>query len=134
MSESRLSSEQAEVLNKKVFATVATVNPDGSPQVTLVWADTDGENLYFNTSKGRVKDRNLRRDPRVSVSVFDPEDPYGAAFTIRGHAELIEDETALAHINSLTKKYTGQDEYPWLQPGEVRVKVKVVPERVRKAM
>lgn len=133
MSEAKLSPEQVEILKKPTFASVATVLPDGSPQVTLTWVDTDGESILINTSRGRLKERNLRRDPRVALAVFDPDDPYGRAFYVQGRAELSEGEGALSHINSLAKKYLGQDEYPWLQPGEVRVKVRILPHKVRNA-
>lgn len=130
----RLSAEQIQILRNKNFAAVATVMPDGGPQVTLMWVDTDGENIYVNSAKGRVKTNNLERDSRVAMAIFDTEDPYSHPFYVRGRAELIEDESALEHVNALTKKYMGQDTYPWLQPGEVRVKIRIVPESVANAM
>lgn len=125
----RLSPEQIQILKKTNFAAVATVMPDGSPHVTLMWVDTDGENIYANSAKGRVKTNNLERDPRVAMTIFDPGNPYFDAFHVRGRVELLEDDGA-AHINSLTKKYMGQDTYPWLQPGEVRLKIRIIPESV----
>ncbi len=130
----RLSPEQIQILKKSNFAAVATVMPDGSPQVTLMWVDTDGENIYVNSAKGRVKTKNLERDPRVAVTIFDTENPYAHPFYVRGRAELIADESALEHVNALTKKYMGQDTYPWLQPGEVRVKIRIIPESIATAL
>ena len=129
----KLTEEQIDILKKPVFASIATVLPDGSPHVTVGWVDTDGEAVLLNTLKGRVKEKNLRRDPRVAVTVFDPEEPYGRAFHVRGHAELTEDEDAQRHIDRLSKKYTGEDRYAWTQPGDVRVKIRVVPEKIAKA-
>ena len=130
----RLSPEEIEILKKANFAAVATLMSDGSPQVTLMWVDTDGENIYANSAKGRVKVNNLERDPRVALTIFDTENPYANPFYVRGRAELIEDDSALEHVHALTKKYMNQDKYPWLQPGEVRVKIRIVPESITKAL
>ncbi len=115
--------------DKKAFAFVATVMPDGTPQVTPVWFDYDGQYVNFNTAKGRVKERNLREQPHIALAIFDPQDPY-RYIQIRGRAELIEQD-AVAHADKLAKKYMGVDKYPYLQPGEVRVKVRVTPEHVQ---
>jgi PPOX class probable F420-dependent enzyme len=123
---SSLTEEQANVLRGKHLAYVATVNRDGSPQVTPVWVDTDGEAVIMNTAIGRVKERNLRRDPRVMIAVNDPANPNATQVLIRGRAQLIE-EGAKEVIDRLARKYTGLDEYPWLQPGERRVTIRVVP-------
>jgi PPOX class probable F420-dependent enzyme len=101
--------------------------PDGSPQTTPIWVDTDGEHVIMNTIRGRVKARNLERDPRISVAVLDPEKPYDRWVSVRGRAELI-DEGAIEQIHALSRQYLGTD-YPWLQPGEQRVIVKVHVER-----
>ncbi|MGD0833752.1 MAG: PPOX class F420-dependent oxidoreductase [Candidatus Dormibacteria bacterium] len=124
----RLSDDQVALLREKVIAHVATTMPDGSPQVTPVWVDTDGEAVIFNTAKGRVKYRNLVRDPRVAISVTDKQNDYRGV-VVRGRAELI-DEGADAHIDKLAKKYRDLDTYPNRQPGEQRVIVRVVPERI----
>ncbi|MCX9191005.1 PPOX class F420-dependent oxidoreductase [Carbonactinospora thermoautotrophica] len=121
----RLSDEDIELLRKPVFAHVATVMPDGTPQVTPVWIDTDGEAVLFNTAKGRVKHRNLTRNPNVAVSLTDDANPY-KMLAIRGRAELIE-EGADEHIDTLAKKYLGVDTYPYRQPGEERVIVRITP-------
>jgi PPOX class probable F420-dependent enzyme len=114
---------------KKAFANLATVMPDGRPQVTPVWFDYDGENLIFNSARGRQKDLNVRRDPRVSLSIVDPENPYRYV-EIRGRVTDITQEGADDSINKLAKKYLGVDKYPYAQPGEVRVLYKVRPEHV----
>jgi PPOX class probable F420-dependent enzyme len=110
------------------FAHLATLMPDGSPQTTPVWIDRDGDVVVFNTARGRSKANNLARDPRVAISITDPANPYRYV-QVRGRAELV-DEGADAHIDRLAKKYLGQDTYPFRQPGEQRVIVRVVPDRV----
>jgi PPOX class probable F420-dependent enzyme len=126
----KLSPDEIALLHEKVIAHVATVGPDGSPHVTPVWVDTDGEALLFNSVKRRVKHLNLSRDPRVAVSVTDRSNDYRRV-VIRGRAELIE-EGADAHIDRLAMKYLGQDRYPLRQPGEERVTVRVIPERIHR--
>jgi PPOX class probable F420-dependent enzyme len=119
-----------DILDKKAFAHLATVGPDGSPQVTPVWVDFDGTHVRINTARGRVKDRNLRRNPRVALSIQDPENPYRYV-QIRGRVTEMTETGADAHIDALAKKYIGKDRYPNRQPGEVRVTVKIQPDRVQ---
>jgi PPOX class probable F420-dependent enzyme len=119
-----------DILSKKAFANLATVNGDGSPQVTPVWVDYDGTHIRFNTAKGRVKDRNLRRNPVVALAISDPDNPY-RYLQVRGRVADIAESGADAHIDSLAKKYLGQDKYPYRQPGEVRVIYKIAPDRVQ---
>lgn len=119
----------AALLHKKVFAYLATIMPDGSPQVTPVWIDYDGRNILFNSARGRVKDKNVRRDPRVSLSVADPENPY-SYFEVRGRVISITEQGAVEHIDKMAQKYLGQAKYPWARPGEVRVVYTVEPEHV----
>ncbi len=126
----KLTADQIALLKEKALAHVATVMSDGSPHVTPVWVDTDGEALLFNTFKGGIKHRNLSRDPRVAISVTDKGNDYRSA-VIRGRAELIA-EGAEDHIDRLSKKYLGQDRYPFRQPGEQRVTIRVVPERIHR--
>jgi PPOX class probable F420-dependent enzyme len=114
---------------KKAFAHLATLMPDGSPQVTPVWFDFDGTHLRINSAKGRVKDRNMRRDARIAVAIQDPDNPY-RYLAVRGRVEEITEHGADAHIDALTKKYLGQDRYPYRQAGEVRVTYRIRPERV----
>ncbi|MGA3183244.1 MAG: PPOX class F420-dependent oxidoreductase [Candidatus Dormibacteria bacterium] len=125
-----LTDDQVALLGEKVLAHVATVMPDGSPQVTPVWVDTDGEAVLFNTSTSRLKYRNLSRDPRVAISLSAKDNDYRTV-VMRGRAEFIE-EGADAHIDRLAKKYLGADSYPNRQPGEVRVTVRVVPETIHR--
>jgi PPOX class probable F420-dependent enzyme len=115
-----------DLLAKKSFAFFATVMPDGSPQVTPVWLDFDGEYIRVNSAKGRVKDKNMRRDPRVALSMTDPENSY-RHLSIRGKVVDITEKGADAHIDALAKKYLGLDTYPYHQPGEVRVIYRIQP-------
>jgi PPOX class probable F420-dependent enzyme len=116
----------ADLLGKKTFATLGTLMPDGSPQVTPVWFDYDGKHVRVNSALGRVKDKNIRRDPRVSLSIPDPENPY-RYLEIRGKVVDITQNGADDHINSLSQKYHGNPVYPYRQPGEVRVLYKIEP-------
>jgi PPOX class probable F420-dependent enzyme len=111
------------------FAAVATLMPDGSPQVSIVWIDSDGEHVILNTAEGRVKPKNLRRDPRVAVTVMNSENPYEQVM-IRGRVVEMTHNGADAHIDRLAKKYLGVDKYPYRGPGEQRVIIKIVPEHI----
>jgi PPOX class probable F420-dependent enzyme len=116
-----------DLFNKKAFASLATIMPDGRPQVTPVWVDYDGKHLIINSAKGRQKDRNLRRDPRVALAIIDPDNPY-RYLEIRGRVSEITEDGAAEHINKMAKKYLDADKYPYGQPGEVRVLYKIQPE------
>jgi PPOX class probable F420-dependent enzyme len=116
-----------DLFKKTAFANLATVMPNGSPQVTPVWIDYDGKYVLFNSAKGRMKDKNIRRDPRVSLSIQDPENPY-RYLEIRGRVVEITQNGADDHINKLSQKYLGKPVYPGRQPGEVRVLYKIEPE------
>ncbi|HKT47635.1 MAG TPA: PPOX class F420-dependent oxidoreductase [Candidatus Acidoferrales bacterium] len=118
-----------DLFEKQAFANLATLMRDGSPQVTPVWVDYDGKHVRFNSALGRVKDKNIRRDPRVAISVQDPENPYRYV-EVRGRVVEITQNGADDHINKLAKKYLGKDVYPFRQPGEVRVLYKVEPEKI----
>ena len=123
----KLTPEQIQLLREPHLAYVATTNRDGSPQVTPVWVDTDGEAIIFNTARGRLKWWNLERDPRVSINVVDPASPETRVIIAKGQAELIEDG-ALEHMDHLSRKYDGK---PWTAvPGQTRVIVRVVPDRI----
>ena len=117
-----------DLTQKKAFAQLATLMPDGSPQVSPVWFEYDGQNILINSARGRVKDKNIRRDPRVGLDILDPDNPY-RHLSIRGRVVEITENGADAHIDKLTKKYLGQDTYPYRGKGEVRVIYKIVPER-----
>ena len=116
-----------DLFEKKSFAHLATLNPDGSPQNTPVWLEFDGSHILINSSKGRKKDRNMRREARVALSIQDPDNAY-RYLEIRGRVVDITEEGGIDHINKLAKKYLGEDKYPWLQPGEERVTYKIAPD------
>ena len=120
--------EYADLLEKPAFANLATLMPDGSPQVTPVWVDRDGDFVRVNSAKGRIKDRNMRRDPRVGIDVVDPDNAY-RHLSIRGRVVDITEKGSDEHIDKLTKKYIGQDKYPYRGPAEVRVIYRIEPER-----
>ena len=118
-----------DLFEKQAFRNLGTLMKDGSPQVTPVWVDYDGKLVRFNSAKGRVKDKNVRRDPRVSVSLQDPANPY-RYLEIRGRVVEITEKGADDHINKLSQKYLGKPVYPYRQPGEVRVTYKIEPQKV----
>jgi PPOX class probable F420-dependent enzyme len=119
-----------DILTKKGFAHVATVGPDGTPQSSPVWYDWDGSELAFSQTTGRQKYKNLQRNGTIALSITDPENPY-RYLEIRG-TTTIEDDPDNAFINKMAKKYLNEDEYPWPQPGDVRVVVKVTPTHATK--
>jgi PPOX class probable F420-dependent enzyme len=119
----------ADILTKPAFANLATLNADGSPQVTPVWVDFDGTNLIINTARGRVKAKNLAREPRVALSIADPQNPY-RYLGIQGRVVEMTENGADAHIDKMAKKYLGKETYPYRGPGEVRVIVKIAPDKV----
>ncbi|MEV4417729.1 PPOX class F420-dependent oxidoreductase [Catellatospora sp. NPDC049609] len=120
-----LTDDDIALLNEPQLAHVAVTDSDGSPHVTPVWVDTDGEHILFNTAKGRVKYNALVRDPRVGISVVDKNDDYRTLW-VQGDAEFVE-EGADAHIDKLANKYLGKETYPWRKADEVRVIVKITP-------
>ena len=106
---------------------LGTINPDGRPQINPMWIDREGDHIVINTAIGRRKEKNLRRDPRVTLSITEPDNPYNYC-EIRGEiVEYIEGDEAEASIDSLAKKYIGEDSYPWRQDGEHRLKMLVKP-------
>lgn len=114
---------------KVAFANLTTLMADGSPQVTPVWVDYDGAYVRVNSAKGRVKDRNMRRDKRVALSIQDPDNPY-RYLAVRGEVTEVTEDGADAHIDALAKKYLGKDRYPFRSPGEVRVIYKIRPDKI----
>jgi PPOX class probable F420-dependent enzyme len=118
-----------DLFEKPAFGNLGTLMKDGSPQVTPVWVDYDGKYVRFNSALGRVKDKNVRRDPRVSITLLDPANPY-RYLEIRGRVVEITQNGADDHINKLSQKYLGKPVYPFRQPGEVRVLYKIEPEKV----
>jgi PPOX class probable F420-dependent enzyme len=119
-----------DLFGKKAFGELATLMPDGSPQVTPVWCDYDGKHVLVNSARGRVKDRNVERDPRVAITIPDPDNPY-RYLAIRGRVAEITEAGADAHIDKMAKKYLGKDRYPLRQPGEKRVLYKIEPQHVQ---
>jgi PPOX class probable F420-dependent enzyme len=115
---------------KKALANIATIQPDGSPQVTPVWFDyTDGK-IRVNTAKGRVKARNMSEGTKVAMSIIDPDNDY-RYIQIRGTVTKETTDGAMQHIDSLAKKYLGKDTYPWHKPGDVRVTYEIAPSSVQ---
>jgi PPOX class probable F420-dependent enzyme len=119
-----LSTKARELIARPVLASLATLNPSGSPQITPLWIDLDGDDVLLNTAQGRIKARNLEQDARVAVSVIDPDDPYNVV-AFSGTVTDVSTEGADEHIDALAKKYLGVDSYPMRREGEVRIKVTV---------
>ncbi len=115
-----------DLLKSTALAHVATLGPEGEPQNNPVWFDWDGEHLKFSQTKTRQKYRNVGRDPRLALSIVDPENPY-RYLEIRGEVAHIEEDPDLDFINAMAKKYLGQDKYPFHQPGDERVVVHIEP-------
>ena len=120
-----------DLLESTALAHVATLGPDGEPQVNPVWFGWDGEFVRFSNTTNRQKFRNVQRDPRIALSIVDPNNPY-RYLEIRGQVVAIEPDPELDFINSMAKKYLGQDRYPWQRPGDERVVIVVRPERTTK--
>lgn len=124
-----LSANLQQLLQKRVVCFFATIMPDGSPQVTQTWVDTDGTYILINSVEGHQKVCNVRRDPRVMVSVVDP-DHWQSATNIRGRVVEITREGAVLHLKKLLERNLGQQEYPYRRPGQVRVLLKIAPEKI----
>jgi PPOX class probable F420-dependent enzyme len=125
----KLNEQARRLIDGKNFACVATVDAAG-PQVSPVWIDRDGETIRINTARGRVKERNMRENPRIAISIADADDPY-AHVDIRGRVVgIVEEPEARAHIDGLNRKYHDTDEAYPVRPGEERVLFLVEPERV----
>ena len=118
-----------DLFNKPAFGMLGTLMPDGHPQVTPVWCDLADGYVLVNSARGRQKDRNMRRDPRVTITIVDPENWY-RYLEIRGRVVEVTEQGADEHIDKQAKKYMGVDKYPYRQPGEVRVLYKIQPEHV----
>ncbi|MEV8635427.1 PPOX class F420-dependent oxidoreductase [Streptosporangium sp. NPDC051023] len=124
----KLNDDAKELLNQPIHGWVTTLRPDGSLHSTVVWVAVDGDDVIFNTAVGRAKERHLRNNPQVSLSVLDPKDAFHLV-SVSGTAEL-ELEGADAVIDGLANKYLGVETYPYRQPGEQRVTVRIKPEQV----
>ena len=124
--------EAKHLFENKEMAHVATLNADGSPQVSAVWIALDGDLVTFNTAEGRLKPKNLRRDGRVAISIAGEENPYENVM-IQGKVVELTNDGADDDIDALAKRYLDADSYPFRQPGEERVIVKIEPEKVNHA-
>ena len=124
-----LSQNVRKLFEGKNFAHIATLMADGSPQVTPVWVELQGDQIVFNTDARRIKFRNIRRDPRVAISIIDQQNPYQQA-SVRGRVVEWQPDKTGAHIDKLARKYMDVDIYPYHEPGEQRVIVEVIPEKV----
>lgn len=115
-----------DLLDTTALAHVATIGPHGEPQNNPVWFDWDGENLKFSQTKTRQKHKNLGREPRIALSIVDPENPY-RYIEVRGEVVRVEEDPNLDFINAMAKKYIGVEEYPYHQPGDERIILYVEP-------
>ena len=120
--------EFLDLFQKKAFGAFTTLMPDGSPQTTPVWVDYKDGRIWVNSALGRQKDKNVRRDPRVAVTLIDPDNPY-RYIEVRGRVDEITQSGADEHIDRMAKKYLDQDKYPFRQPGEQRVLYKIAIEK-----
>lgn len=118
-----------DLFDKPAFGVLATLMPDGQPQVTPVWVDLQDGHVVVNSAKGRQKDKNIGRDPRVTITVIDPQNPYRYV-EIRGRVAETTQKDADTHIDKMAKKYLGKDKYPFRQAGEQRVMYKIAPSHV----
>lgn len=118
-----------DLFDKPAFGVLATLMPGGQPQVTPVWVDLQDGHVVVNSAKGRQKDKNIARDPRVTITVIDPQNPYRYV-EIRGRVDEMTQKDADAHIDKMAKKYLGKDKYPFRQAGEQRVMYKIAPSHV----
>jgi PPOX class probable F420-dependent enzyme len=121
--------EAKHLFENKDMAHVATLNADGSPQVSAVWIGLDGDLVTFNTAEGRLKPKNLRRDGRVAISIAGQDNPY-ENLILQGKVVEMTSDGADADIDALAKRYLDADSYPFRQPSEERVLVKIEPEKV----
>jgi PPOX class probable F420-dependent enzyme len=129
MAEARITPGLEKLLKEPAFGQLATLMPDGSPQITHVWLDTDGTHILVNTVTTHQKTRNARRDPRVAVNVLDPASAARVA-NIRGRVVEMTTDGAAEHADGLAKRYLGVDRYPWGREGQQRIILKILPERI----
>jgi PPOX class probable F420-dependent enzyme len=124
----QLDAKQQEFLQQPFVGVATTLREDGSPHNTVVWVEAGDGELSFNTAVGRAKERHVRQNPKVALTVVDPQDAY-KWISISGDAELTTDD-ADPQIDRLAKKYLGADEYPWRKDTEQRIKVRITPNKV----
>ncbi|HZY93676.1 MAG TPA: PPOX class F420-dependent oxidoreductase [Candidatus Bathyarchaeia archaeon] len=125
-----LTDKAKKILEGKNFVFIATVNPDGTPQVTPTWVDTDSKYVLINTAIGRIKHRNVKKNPNVALAIYDQTNPYNLVMIKGKVIDFTTGPTAEKHIDKMAKKYTGQDKYPNRRPGEQRVVLKIEPLRI----
>ena len=125
----KLTDEVKKLVDGKNFASVATLMPDGSPQVATVWIDRDGDTIVLNAAKSRQRTKNLKRDPRVAICIFDQNNPYSSA-SIRGKVVDITEKGAEEHIDKMNMKYHGTPKYPYHTPNDPRVVIRVEAKRI----
>ena len=119
------------LLREPAFCQLAILMPDGSPQITQVWVETDGEHILINTIEGSQKEKNVHRDPRVAVNVVDPTNAWRIAM-VRGRVVEVTTEGAVRQIDRLAKKYLDEETYPFHRPDRVRTTIKIAPEKINK--
>src|SRR5437899_11795168 len=125
----QITEPMSQLFRGKNFAFVSTLMEDGSPQVTPTWVDIENGNIIVNTAEGRVKHKNISRDPRIAICVIDQNNPYHMV-AVRGRVIEQTNEGADRHVDKLAKKYLGVDKYPLRSPNEKRIIIKIKPERV----
>jgi PPOX class probable F420-dependent enzyme len=123
-----ISDKTRALFDTKALGMLGVVCDDGSAQVTPVWITLDGDTPVFNTVIGRPKERYMRRDPRVTLTIVDPDDAFSYV-ELRGRVEFEEGPIAVDTIDALARKYIGQDRYPWSTPGDERVNLRLDVER-----
>jgi PPOX class probable F420-dependent enzyme len=116
-----------DLLTGAALAHVATIGSQGEPQSTPVWIGWDGEHIRFSQTKRQQKYRNLRRDPRVALSIVDPRNPY-RYLEVRGLVIAFEDDPDRAFVDSMARKYLGVDHYPWHQEGDQHIAIVILPQ------
>lgn len=122
-------SEFRDLFYKRAFASLGTLRPDGSPQVTPVWVDIENDSVLVNTAKGRHQDENIRKDSRVGIVVTDPDDPY-RYLEVRGRAVEVTGRDVVAHLNAMAKKYLGIETYPNRPLDQIRVLYRIEADRI----
>jgi len=125
----KLSNKVRKLIDGKNFASAATLMPDGSPQVATVWIDRDGDTIILNATRSRQRTRNLKRDPRIAISVFDQDNPYSSA-SIRGKVLEITEKGGEEHIDKMNMKYHGTPKYAYHTPNDPRVLIRVEATRI----
>jgi PPOX class probable F420-dependent enzyme len=126
----KLTESARKMLEGKNFVYLATVNPDGTPQVTPTWVDTEGDFVLINTAIGRVKHRNVKKNPIVALAITEHNNPYDLVVIKGKVVEHVTGKAAEDHIDKMAKKYRGEEKYPNRKPGERRVLLKIEPTRI----